>query len=268
MIGSSRIKTTAAALMLLFSVLLMPEPLYPQPAYQGFVTDLAGVINSEDKVIIEAVASEIKKKTGAEIAVLTVKTIDPYADIEEFSISTAESWGIGEKGKDNGLLIVLSTGERKTRIEVGYGLEGAIPDGRVGSIIDRYMIPYFRNNNFSSGLKAGFVAVAAAVAEEYEIEIEGSEFQAAAGEMRSRDTSSRRGPGLAEFIVLLIFFMTGGRIFWPLLFLSAASGRRRRYYGGGFGSTFGRSGGRSSFSGGFGGFGGGSFGGGGASRGF
>jgi uncharacterized membrane protein YgcG len=86
MIGFSRIKTTAAALMLLFSVLLMPEPYYPQPAYQGFVTDLAGVINSEDKAIIEAVASEIKKKAGAEIAVLTVKTIDPYTDIEEFSI--------------------------------------------------------------------------------------------------------------------------------------------------------------------------------------
>ncbi len=233
------------------------------PETAGFVTDEAGVISAEDKRIIEAVASEIKSKSGAEVAVLTVKTFEPYGSIEEFAIDTASKWGIGEKGKDNGVLIVVSTGERKLRIEVGYGLEGAIPDGLAGTIMDKYMVPYLRNNDFSTGLKNGFIAVSSVVAREYNFEIEGSEFHQSAEAVKTRKNGSQ---DITILVVLIIFIMSGGRIFWPLLFLSAASGRRGRYSGGGgFGSGFGSSGG---FSGGFGGFGGGGFGGGGSSRGF
>lgn len=249
-------------IFLLLLILALPAYISAQiPKSSGFVTDLAGVINSSDKEMIEAAAAEIRDKTGAEIAVLTVKTIEPYASIEEFALETASEWGIGEKGKDNGVLIAVSTGERKLRIEVGYGLEGAIPDGLAGSIMDDYMIPYLRNNDYSSGLKTGFIAVASIVAKEYNIEIEGSSYRESIQSMQTqRNSSGDSGGGLSIIFVLFVLFISGGRIFWPLLFLSAMSGRRG--YGGGFGSSFGRGGGFS------GGFGGGGFGGGGASRGF
>jgi len=255
--------------IILVSVLLLTVfTLWAQPESRGFVTDYAGVISSSDKQFIEAVASEVREKSGAEIAVLTVKTIEPYADIEEFAIETATKWGLGAKDKDNGVLIVLSTGERKLRIEVGYGLEGAIPDGAAGTIMDKYMIPYLRSNDYSTGLKAGFIAVAAVAAKEYNFVIEGNSFNESVKAVQTkRNSSGSSGIGLIQILFLLVFFMSGGRIFWPLLFLSAASGRRSGY-GGGFGSGFGRGSG-GGFSGGFGGgFGGGSFGGGGASRGF
>ena len=260
------IKKIFLVLVLFFTVF----NLWAQPESRGFVTDYEGVINSSDKQFIEAVASEVKEKSGAEIAVLTVKTIEPFADIEEFAVETATKWGLGAKDKDNGVLIILSTGERKLRIEVGYGLEGAIPDGTAGSIMDNYMIPYLRDNDYSTGLKAGFIAVAAIVAKEYNFVIEGSSFnESAEAAAAKRNSSGSSGIGLIQILFLLVFFMSGGRIFWPLLFLSAASGRRSGPSGrGGFGSGFSRGSG-GGFSGGFsGGFGGGSFGGGGASRGF
>ncbi|MDX9801352.1 MAG: TPM domain-containing protein [Spirochaetia bacterium] len=231
------------------------------PKSSGFVTDLSGVINSSDKEMIEAAATEVRDKTGAEIAVLTVKTIEPYGSIEEFALDTASQWGIGEKGKDNGVLIVVSTGERKLRIEVGYGLEGAIPDGLAGSIMDDYMVPYLRSNDYSSGLKTGFIAVASLVAKEYNIEIEGSSYRESLQSMQTgRNSSGSSGGGMSILFIIFILFISGGRLFWPLIFLSSMSGRRG--YGGGFGSSFGGGGGFS------GGFGGGGFGGGGASRGF
>jgi uncharacterized protein len=232
------------------------------PLAAGYVSDYAGVINSSDKQIIEALGQEVKQKSGAEIAVLTVKTIEPYASIEEFSNAVFQKWGIGEKGKDNGVLIVLSTGERKLRIEVGYGLEGAITDGHAGSIMDQYMVPYFRNNDFGVGLKEGYKAVAVAVAKEYNFEITGVSYQ--------RDNSNDEGFYLQELFgflgFLIIFFLSGGRFLWLLFFIPSS---RRTFYGKrGFGSGFdgGRSGFSGGFRGGFGGFGGGFSGGGGASR--
>lgn len=221
------------------------------PSPLGFVSDYAGVISASDKQVIEAIASQVQQKSGAEIAVLTVKSFEPYGSIEEFATETTTAWGIGEKGKDNGVLIVLSTGERKTRIEVGYGLEGAIPDGLAGEIMDKYMLPFFRNNDFSSGLENGFLAVSMVVAKEYNFELEGGYIAENAKAPRKSNNN------IGFFVFLIVFLLTGGRIFWPLMFLSAASGAGRHRYGsGGFGG------------GGFGGFGGGGFGGGGASRGF
>ena len=146
--------------------LLIPIIAYSQklPKPVGYVNDFASVMDESSKQKIERLAEIIKKTTGAEIAVVTVKSIEPYADIEEFSINLATKWGIGEKGKDNGILIVLAMKERRVRIEVGYGLEGIIPDGLAGEIMDKSMLPYFRNGNYSIGLLKGVEAVAGIIA--------------------------------------------------------------------------------------------------------
>ena len=251
------------ALLFSFFLLITAASIFSLPAAKGYVSDYAGVISSEDASVITAVSKAVEEKTGAEIAVLTVNSISPYSSIEEYSIDVASEWGIGKKGKDNGVLIVLSKGDRKVRIEVGYGLEGAITDGISGEILDRYMMPLLKTGDYSGGLKNGALAAASVVADEYNIKIDESALK-----QLKRPSSSysrrpvRRGISLFDIIIFLFVFLGGGRFFLPIFLLSGFG--RRGYYGGGFGSSSG-----GGFSGGgFSGFGGGGFGGGGASRGF
>ncbi|MCL2792027.1 MAG: TPM domain-containing protein [Spirochaetaceae bacterium] len=260
-------KTLGFRLVIIITIFILQALFLPAqsgnlPAPRGFVSDYANIINSRDRQIIEALGTEVRQKSGAEIALLTVTSIEPFSSIEEFANEVMSRWGIGQRGEDNGVLIVLSTGERRIRIEVGYGLEGAIPDGLAGSIMDNHIIPHLRNNDFSTGLRMGYVAVVAAVAREYNFEITGEALAA------QRQTGQGEAAGSYQLLGLLLFFillfLRGGRSLWLLFFLPSA-GRMRRGFGSGFGggtSGFGGGG----FSGGFRGFGGGFSGGGGASR--
>jgi uncharacterized protein len=228
----------------------------PRPT--GFVNDFAGVIPGPYAERIEATAGNLKSRTGVEIAVVTVDTIEPWGSIEEYSIALASEWGIGQRDEDTGALILLAMQERRLRIEIGYGLEGMIPDGLAGEIMDRSIIPSLKAGDYGAGLLKGVQAIAGIVAQEYGIELDTRSME----EGRTY-TAEGGGGGLLFLAVILLFFLIGGgRFLFPLLFFGAAS--RRGFYGGGFGT------GRSTFGGGssFGGFGGGSFGGGGASRGF
>src|SRR6056297_3355435 len=208
------------------------------PDYRGFVNDFAGVIDSDSAGKIEAVARKVQETTGAEIAVVTIDTVDPYADVDQYSIELAEQWQVGQEGEDNGIIFLMALEERQVRMEVGYGLEGAIPDGRAREIAD-----------------------------EYDVELgslDAPPMPAQSGGSPGSDGSSGSGiPGRLIFL-LLIFFLGGGRMFLPMLLLGGITGGR--HYRGGFGSS--GFGGGSFGGGGFGGFGGGGFGGGGASRGF
>ncbi|MBN2051072.1 MAG: TPM domain-containing protein, partial [Spirochaetales bacterium] len=164
--------------------------------------------------------------------------------------------------------ILLAMEERKFRIEVGYGLQGIIPDGLAGSIMDRSMLPDFQDGEFGSGMLKGVQAVAGIIAKDAGVELGSLDLSES---RRYEGNGESSGPGLGEILGFLFFlFIFGGRFFiWPLLFMRAG---RRGFYGGGFGSG-GSSGFRSGGfggggGGGFGGFSGGGFGGGGASRGF
>ena len=241
-----------------FSVFSLPQP-------KGYVSDYAGIISRNDSNVITSVARAVKEKTGAEIAVLTVNSIEPYGTIEEYSFAVASEWGIGQEGKDNGLLIVLSKGDRLVKIEVGYGLEGAVPDGKAGELLDSYMMPLLKSGDYSGGLKNGALAAASIIADEYNVKIDESDLKQIQRPSSYTRRSSRRGISIFDILIFLFIFMGGGRFFLPILLLSGFS--RRGRYGGGFGSSGGFSGGGFS-GGGFSGFGGGGFGGGGASRGF
>jgi uncharacterized protein len=224
----------------------------PEP--RGFVNDFAGVIEARTEEKITRIARKLQEAAGAEIAVVAVESIAPYADIDTYSIELAEKWRVGSEEEDNGLIILLALKERQVRIEVGYGLEGAIPDGLAGEIRDESLIPYFRSGDYSQGFLKATEAVAGIIAKEYEVDL---------GSVSVKESERYTGEGgggipFGLIVFILFFFFGGGRFFLPFFLLGGFGGGFGR---GGFGSGgFGGGGG-----GGFGGFGGGGFGGGGAS---
>jgi uncharacterized protein len=249
-------RKTVPILALLPLLLALPLAAAEFPKPVGYVNDFAGVIDDASKQQMDGIIRAVERATGAEIAVVTVQSIEPYGSIEEYGIALASEWGIGKEGKDNGILLLLAMKERKIRLDVGYGLEGAIPDGLAGQIIDDSVLPSLRSNDYGGGLLKGVQAVAGIIAKEYDVDLGAYDLS------ESRQYTRTGVPGLG-FIVFIIIAMLlgGGRFIFPLLFLGGMTSRG--FFGGGFGA-----GGSSFGGGGFGGFGGGGFGGGGASRGF
>ncbi len=127
-----------------------------------YVLDQANIISSADEQRIYNFAKAIENKTTAQIAVLTVKSLDGYS-IDDYALAVLRSWGIGQKEQNNGVLILVAPNERRSRIEVGYGLEGVLTDGRTGRIQDTYMLPFFRRGNYSTGIMVGTAAVASSI---------------------------------------------------------------------------------------------------------
>jgi len=236
----------------LFSINLLGQT-FPKPV--GYVNDFADVIPSEYERKIEQICLELEQKTGAQIADVTIPTLgDNY--IEDYAVRLFEEWGIGQKGKDNGVLVLNAIKERKIRIEIGYGIEGIIPDSRAGRIRDQYLIPYLKRGEFGKGHLYTVAAIASEIAKEYGVMLTGEV------KLPRRGSSGKKGGSF--FGILFFFFLifiTRGRIL-PWIFLgSMLGGGRSRSGWGGFGSGGG-------FGGGFGGFGGGMSGGGGVSGGY
>lgn len=223
----------------------------PKPTKNFFVNDFANVISNADEEKMQQQGEALFKECGAQVVVVTVKSLNGE-DLESYSLNLARSWRIGSDKNDDGILLLLAVDERKVRIEVGYGLEGALPDSKTGRILDTYGVDRFKKNDFSTGLAAVYDSLI------NEVYIEKG-LEPADGYTPVEDYSlTTKEKVIAYGIIALIV----------LAFIFTNRGKRKRgfvYYGGGFGGG-GFSGGGSS-SGGFSG-GGGSFGGGGSSRGF
>jgi uncharacterized protein len=219
------------------------------PALTGRVTDLAGVLDRQQRTHLEEKLAEYERSTGHQFAVLVVPGLDGVP-LEDFSIRTAERWRLGDKRRDDGLLVVVALRERSVRIEVGYGLEGAIPDALAGRIIHERIVPRFKQQDFSGGLEAGLDAL----------------MQAAQGEALGPPARPPDATGwpprwtqvLPLLVFLFLFLLLGGKRRLrgrpPVVFFPPLGGGRRSGWGGGGG--FGGGGFRG---------GGGRFGGGGAS---
>lgn len=247
-----------------------PQPeKYPKPT--GYVNDFAGVVDYQSARQIDALCRELEDKTGAQMALVTVKNLGGN-DIKDFANRLFSAWGLGQKGKDNGLLMVDAVEDRQIWIEVGYGLEGILPDGKVGAILDQYVVPEIKAGNRGAGYYAGLRAAADVVAQDAGVTLSG---ESPAPRVR-RVPHADRGVGnligllVLFFIITMIFGRRGGGCFWPMIFMGGWGAGRRGWgsggfggFGGGFGGFGGGFGG-----GGFGGFGGGSSGGGGAGRGY
>ncbi len=239
------------------------------PIPSTHVADYANVIDAATRQSLDRWLTELEQKTGAQVIALTIQSLDAEP-IESFTLDLAQNkWKLGQKGKDNGVLVCVAITDRKYRIEVGYGLEGALPDSWCGSVAREYFVPNFRRGKFGEGILQGTLAVATKIAKEYNVTITG---------MPLRIVSNARAQGDPGLPFAIGFFIL-------IIVLKAIFGSRRRYRRrrGGFwegmilgnmlnssGSSSwssGSSGGWSS-GGSFGGGGGGSFGGGGASGGW
>jgi uncharacterized protein len=220
-------------------------------------TDFTNTLSAQELNALEADLARFEDSTSNQLVVVIIPTTGGE-DIESFALRTAEANRIGQKGKDNGILLLIAKDDRKMRIEVGYGLEGVLPDGLAGQIIRREIAPNFRIGDYYAGVKSGVDAIMAATRNEYKAEPKGEKF----------DLSPLIAIGIFLLFMYLMMrsarrrssFRRGGRI--PMHFPGGWGGGGGGYSSGGWSSGGGGGGG-----GGFGGFsgGGGSFGGGGSS---
>ena len=137
------------------------------------VVDLAGIIDNDAESKLNRYLRELDTKTGAQMAILTIDSLEGQA-LEELSITIAhDRWKLGQKGKDNGVLMVVALNDKKYRIEIGYGLEGSLPDSLIGSIGRQYLVPYFKKGDYSTGIYAAAVVMANEIARDAGVEIAG-----------------------------------------------------------------------------------------------
>ena len=137
-----------------------------EPTQEFYINDYANILSEDTEDYIQTNSVSLANATTAQIVVVTVPSLNGVS-LEEYSTNLFRQFGIGDKEKNNGLLILIALEERKSRIEVGYGLEGVLPDGKTGRIQDEYMIPYFKDNNFDEGILNGYKALFKEVASEY-----------------------------------------------------------------------------------------------------
>jgi uncharacterized protein len=222
------------------------------PQLTGRVVDEAGILSADTQDKLAQLLAQEEKQTTNQVVVVTLKSLQGQT-IEDYGYQLGRHWGIGQKGKNNGTLIIVAPNEHATRIEVAYGLEGVLTDANTRIVIERYMLPAFRRGDYDAGVLAGTNAV---------LQVLGG-VTLSPPQASDSDQDQRDSGGLPwGFIILVLVWLVFGRFLWPLLFLGGLGGFGGRGSGGGFGG--GGFGGGGFGGGGFSG-GGGSFGGGGAS---
>jgi len=244
--------------LVFFFSLLPPSYSTEVPEQPGnYVVDLAGIIDAVIEAKLNQYLRELEQKTTAQMAILTITSLEGQP-IEEYSVTIAhDKWKLGQKGKDNGVLLVVALKDRKYRIEVGYGLEGVLPDSLVGSIGRNYIVPYFKKGDYSNGIYTATLAIAKGIADDAGVKISGMPFVKKTDQVKRKDKSSGffgKIGSLIFFLIVVILFIRNPRLFFIFFLLSGMGGRRGAWGGssGGFGGS-----GFGGFSGGGGGFGGG-----------
>jgi len=234
-----------AALLLLVALLQLVPFIMLQaagvPALSGRVNDYAGMISAPVRADLEQKLQQFDEAESTQIVILTVTSLEGEP-IEDFSIRVAETWKIGRKGIDNGVLLIVSRDDRKARIEVGYGLEGRLTDLLAGRIVDDEIVPAFKAGRFDAGFTKGVSSI----------------IEAVRGEYKAKAQDKHKGDRLSIplLFIILFFIYLIGQIFrgkgngGPMGYGGPGGG----FYGGGGGFS---SGGGGGFSGGGGGFGGG-----------
>jgi len=232
---------------------------------QGFVNDFAGVLNPATTQSLTRLCTEVDQKAKAQIAVVTIRSLegDPA---EDFANHLFQKWGVGYKGTDRGVMVLIAVSDHKYWTEVGYGLEPILPDGKVGGF-GRDMLPLLRQGNYSSALQQMVSQIALVIAQDSHVSLESLDLSRTVPATRPSggpQVHLTGGQILLLIIVLIIVAPILLRFLGPFLLLSILTGGSGRGgWGGWSGGGFGGGGG-----GGFGGFGGGSSGGGGAGGGW
>lgn len=237
------------------------EKVYPDHTEEFYVNDFAGVLKEDDAREVFVMGATLDKETakvlktdvGAQVAAVTVETTEGE-EISDYALGLGRRWGLGDKEKNNGVLILLATEDREVYVAVGYGLEGRLPDSKTGRIIDDYAIDYFKENDFSAGMLNLYRAIVREVYAEYDLDVP----ENISEPQRYRRDVDYKEAGISWGVILLILIFCAVYLrlhgfFAPFIGFGGGRGGFGGFSGGGFGG----------FSG-----GGGSFGGGGAGRGF
>lgn len=235
------------ALGLLFGQAAVP------PLGSTHIVDQAGILDASTESMLEATLQQEEDSTSNQIVVLTIASLNDET-IEEFALRAFETYKLGQEKKDNGVLLLVAPNDKKVRIEVGYGLEGALPDARCGKIIQNDIVPAFKTGNYEQGVVNGIHSIISAIHGEYTAD--------------AKDGFTFKTWHLIVVVLLVVILLS-------VVLPKSGSGRggggtwySGGYYGGWGGSSWGGGGGGWSGGGGWGGGGGGSSGGGGASGGW
>jgi uncharacterized protein len=236
---------------------------YPTPTDLKYVNDYTSTLDNSTKEYIVSVGKELEDKTGAQAVVVVIDSLQE-SDIATYSNTLFRTWGIGQKGKNNGLLVLMSMKDRKWRVEVGTSLEGAIPDIYSARVMDSVATPKFKEGNYSGGIKDSYSIFADAIAKEYNVTLDKNEKVNLPAE---NNATGNRTIVMVTIILLLVFVILDfifnrGQITLFMMSMAFLSGRGRGGGRGGWG------GGNNDGGGGFGGMGGGSSSGGGSSGGW
>ncbi len=228
-------------IVFLFLLQLNAQPQIPE--LKHYVNDFTNTLTQEEKNYLERELQAFYKKTSTQIVVLIIPSLEGYP-LEMYSYEVAEKNKIGTKGNDNGILFLIAKKDKKMRIEVGYGLEGALPDALASSILRNKVAPYFKRNEYFKGIVSGLRSIVAATKGEYV-------------NTKKEEKVKDKGHSFLFYLIFFLIFFFFSRFRGPggLIFLGGFGGGSGGFGGGGFGG------------GGFSG-GGGSFGGGGASGGW
>lgn len=229
----------------------------------GYVNDFAQVLDGTTVTQLDNLCKEVDEKAHAQIAVVTIHSLDG-SPIEDYAVKLFQQWGVGNKATNRGVLILLAVQDHRYRIEVGYGLEPILPDGKVGGF-GREAVPFLKANDYNSAVALMTSRVADVIATDAGITL--SAAQPVSSPAPQEEPGSGMSPGgitILIIVILIVLFTPLRRLlFWWLLL--GGGGGRGGWGGGGYGSGGGFGGGGG---GGFGGFGGGMSGGGGASGGW
>jgi len=223
----SRFKPAAwFIVLLLVSLSVIAAEDIKVPQYRGYVNDFADIIPQSDEEAIANYIGAVERATTAQVAVVTVGSVKPYT-IDQYGIALADQWAPGQKGKGNGVIILVAVKDREMRIEVGYGLEHLIPDAEAWRVVDKVMRPAFKRDDYAFGIAQAVMQIGSIIAED-----QGVAIQQPAGTVAPRKRQS--GGALFFFIILVLAFVLRLRL-WPFLLLGGMS-RGRYWSGGGFSS--------------------------------
>ncbi len=238
----AKLKIFLAILFCIFSAFSFAEPKFPP--LTGRVVDAAHLLDAGEQQQLEAQLAAFETASGIQLVVATLPDLQGY-EIEEYGYQLGRAWGIGQQGKNNGVLLIVAQAEHKVRIEVGYGLEGALTDALSANIINTVIVPQFKTGQFAAGIEQGTQAI----------------MQALRGEYQPRAARNDQRGHVSGMLFWLLLF--GVAVIFLRGFGGGGYGGRGIFYPGGFGGGGFGGGGGGGFSG-----GGGSFGGGGASGGW
>ena len=234
--------------LLLSSITKTNAASIPGPTFDFYVYDEVGVLSSSTIETILSVSNDLQRKTKAQLVVVIVDSLNGES-IENTGLAILRGWGIGDAQLDNGVLILVSITDNMSRIEVGYGLEGALNDAKTGRIQDNYMVPYFSQDDFDTGIQKGYMALANEIAKEYNVTIDPN--------ADPNPTDSNLFSDLPSWItigmIFLVFLFLAGldlrftngiflRLLFQILFsMGGSSGSRGTFGGGGSGGGGGSS---------------------------